>query len=60
MKKMNIGDKVRNIDSPNVIRQITEVRDTGYTWIYPDIPDKDFWSENSSDPFFKFNWEVFK
>lgn len=34
-------------------RQITEVRKTGYTWIYPDTPDKDFLSENSNDPFFE-------
>ena len=35
-----------------------EVRETGYTWIYPDVPGKDFWSENSTDPKLEYGWEL--
>ena len=44
------------IERRGIRREITEVRDTGYTWRYPDIPDRDFWSENSTDPFFDLGW----
>ena len=55
--KLRVGDKVRSLDFPEVIREITEVRSTGYTWKYPDIPDVDFLSENGTDPFFEWRWE---
>jgi hypothetical protein len=60
--KLNIGDIIKGIMSHNdkVTRQITEVRKTGYTWKYPDIDDRDFWSENSNDPFFEWGWEIVK
>lgn len=36
-------------------RLITEVRDTGYTWEYPDV-NGSFLSENSNDPFLEHGW----
>lgn len=43
-----------------IIKKITEKRDTGYSWHYVDAPDKEFWSENSSDPFFVRTWEYIR
>lgn len=55
---LKVGDLVKLTNTKNeVVRKILEVRDTGYTWIYPDIPSRDFWSENSNDPFFELGWE---
>jgi hypothetical protein len=58
--ELKVGDIVRGIARHNdkVRREILEVRPTGYTWRYPDVPDHDFWSENSNDPFFDAGWEV--
>lgn len=45
-----------------IAREITEVRDTGYTWVYVDRNggnphgDADYISENSTDPFFRSSW----
>jgi hypothetical protein len=44
------------VESGGVVREITEVRPTGYTWRYPEVPDRDFWSENSNDPHFEMGW----
>lgn len=55
MEKFNIGDVLVN---GSVEREIIEVRDTGYTWRYPEAPDKDFWSENSNDPLLEWGWEL--
>lgn len=58
--KLNVGDQVQwrqlDEDGSPIIRQITEVRQTGYSWIYPDIPDQEFMSENSNMPFFENGW----
>jgi len=57
--KLKIGDKIIGIESHNkgIVRKITEVRETGYTWEYPDSQSSnDYISENSSDPFFEFGW----
>ncbi len=44
-----------------VKREITAVRDTGYSWRYPDIPDRGEWdTENSTDPFLEVGWELAK
>lgn len=50
MARLCVGDRVRRGD---IVRQITEVRETGYSWVYPEIPEKNFLSENSCDPFFE-------
>lgn len=57
--KLQEGDVIRGRASHNkgIIRKITEVRATGYTWIYLDIPEMDFISENSNDPYFDLGWE---
>lgn len=58
-KMWQVGDVLRGtMHNSGVECEILEVRDTGYTWRYPDIPDKDFWSENSCDPFFEWGWEI--
>ncbi len=56
---LDIGDIITNnrFQEP-ILREITEVRDTGYSWVYPDVPDKEFYSEDSSDPFFDCDWVV--
>jgi hypothetical protein len=51
--KLNVGDRIVSL---GIVREITAVRETGYTWRYPDKPDKDFLSENSNDPFFDLGW----
>lgn len=54
--KLEVNDIIRLRD---VSRKIVDVRDTGYTWIYPDVPEKQFDSENSNNPFFDLEeWEV--
>lgn len=47
-----IGDWAESIHFPGIIKEITAVRKTGYTWKYHDLDGQDFWSENSSDPHF--------
>lgn len=56
---LEIGDIIVNksFEEP-IYRKIIEVRETGYSWIYPDVPDKEFYSEDSSDPFFDWKWEL--
>jgi hypothetical protein len=41
-----------------VVREITEVRETGYTWRYLHTPDKEFDSENSTDPMLELGWRI--
>ena len=49
------GDLIEN--ERGIQRLITECRPTGYTWCYPDMPDKgNWWSENSTDPLFEVSW----
>lgn len=57
--KLSVGDTIIGTHPHNdgIIREILEVRKTGYTWKYPES-DADFWSENSSDPFFVMGWEL--
>jgi hypothetical protein len=60
MIKYAVGDVMvfRREGYEPVFHEITEVRDTGYTWQYPDLPNGgDFWSENSNDPFYECGWE---
>ncbi len=59
--KLSVGDKIYGQQHHNkgIIREIVDVRDTGYTWKYPDHDDT-YWSENSNDPFFEFGWELLK
>lgn len=53
--KLEPGDIVEGRDGTR--REITEVRPTGYTWRYPDLPAAgDWWSENSTDPMFDSGW----
>ena len=48
-----------------VRREIVEVRDSGYSWKYPELGEKTpaggdnlFLSEESNDPFMEMEWEV--
>lgn len=54
-----VGDTITLDDTAEVStpfnRLITEVRDTGYTWEYPDV-NGTFLSENSNDPFLENGW----
>ncbi len=58
--KWAVGDVLRfarpNGDGEPVDRQIVEVRPTGYTWSYPDVPEEHFLSEDSSDPAMMWGW----
>jgi len=57
---LQVGDIVIGTQAHNrdVVREITEVRTTGYTWCCPDIEGQDWISENSCDPFFELGWEL--
>lgn len=55
------GDRIQH--PSGTIREIVDVRPTGYGWKYPEYgltcPDGKenyWWSENSSDPFFDVGW----
>lgn len=57
-----VGDKIigRMSHNKDVVREITEVRDTGYTWKYTyshNGADQDWITENSNDPFLTQGWE---
>lgn len=41
----------------NIIKEIIDVRKTGYSWKYEDL-DRVFMSENSNDPLFEHCWEL--
>lgn len=55
---IEVGDYVIGYGASQlgVIRKITRKRKTGFTWLYPFGSRSDFWSENSSDPFFVMGW----
>lgn len=54
--KLKVGDRV---EGWGVVRRITAVRPTGYSWVYdPDDWGREFMSENSSDPFFDRGWAL--
>lgn len=74
-RELRVGDVIacdyggpRRPSQPTVtiLRLITDVRPTGYTWEYLDLgadrpddePQPDFISENSSDPFFELGWRL--
>lgn len=63
--KFNKGDLVKfkfahpDYQDETVIKKITEVRQSGYSWVYADIEDSLHYSENSNDPFMK-NYEVIR
>jgi hypothetical protein len=52
MSAWQVGDIIESRTSPGVFREILAVRETGYSWRYPDLPDVSsvFLSENSNDP----------
>lgn len=61
MRDLKPGDQV--IHAEGTVREIVDVRPTGYGWKYPDLADitpaggeNYFWSENSTDPFFEVRW----
>lgn len=59
--RYNVGDFVASTQSQYVVREITAVRPTGYSWRYPDIPEKGEWiSENSNDPMLSWWFTVSK
>lgn len=56
---LNIGDRIRHLDHPDIIREIREIRDDGYLWIYPDSPSKtEYLSADSCDPYFENRWAL--
>jgi len=57
--KLKVGSIIIGIGSHNrdIVREIVEVRKTGYTWKYENSVN-DYWSENSNDPFFEFDWKL--
>ena len=54
---LKIGDIVEYKQNKEIRRVIIEVRKTGYTWYYVDVPNKYFYSEDSNDPFFVCGWK---
>lgn len=57
MTKLAPGDVIIWKENPSVIRQIVDVRPTGYGWHYEDDPEKKYFlSEDSTDPFFQYGW----
>lgn len=51
------GDIIKGfgVDNNDIVIELLEERETGYTWKYPDN-DRKFESEYSTDPFFRFMW----
>ena len=62
MAKFKVGDVIgykRWPDEPHSVkRRIVSVRETGYTWEYPEFPGKYFHTENSSDPLLQWHWSL--
>ena len=58
--KLKVGDTIVGYEKYNdgIERTITEVRQSGYTWKYANDGFRDYWSENSSDPFFDWGWKL--
>lgn len=61
--KLREGDLI--IGRDGTVREIVDVRSTGYGWRYPDIEgmppaqgENYFWSENSGDPYFDWGWRL--
>lgn len=50
--KFKVGDLVACTISgqPTITRRIVALRDDGYEWDYPDVPDRTFLSANGTDP----------
>lgn len=51
-QRLTPGTVVRNVRSPVVVREVLAVDENGYLWRYPDVPDKEFHSVNSNNPWF--------
>lgn len=63
IRTLRPGDQMVWRDNESVVREIVDVRSTGYGWKYPDLGtvtptggENYFASENSSDPFFEYGW----
>lgn len=59
--RFNVGDVLvkKEKGQEPIHRKITAVRDSGYSWIYVDDEREiEFYSEDSSDPFFEWKWEL--
>ena len=58
MNRYNVGNVLvkKEKGKEPIYREIIEVRETGYSWKYPDVPHRVFYSEDSSDPFFEWKW----
>lgn len=59
-ERLKVGQKLRWRRDTDVTHEIVAVRPTGYDWCYPDMPDKVFCSEDSTDPLYerRSEWEV--
>jgi len=63
MNYFNVGDRIicTQKHSLGVERFIINVRLTGYSWVYPDMPNKGMCdTENSTDPMLECGWEIKK
>ena len=62
MKFLKAGDVIchSGFGTEPIFREIIECRDSGYTWRYPEVPEKYFYSEDSNDEFFEQGWEIFE
>ena len=59
MIRFNVGDVLvkKEKGQEPIHRKIIAVRDSGYSWIYvDDEKETEFYSEDSSDPFFEWKW----
>lgn len=63
-ERFKVGDQIITRQFPGVVREITEVRPTGYEWKYPDMGEicvsvqrNSFASEWSNDEFLGW-WEL--
>lgn len=64
IRTLKPGDQIRYRPS-GTVREIVDVRRTGYGWRYPDMGqttpsggENYWWSENSTDPFFEGLWDL--
>lgn len=58
--RFKVGDQIRHPEFPHLIREIKEVRPTGYIWFYPNAapPKRLFDSEDGTNPTFSEPWEL--
>jgi hypothetical protein len=48
LPKFRVGDRI--VNTAGVVREILAVRETGYSWRYPNSAGSEFTTENTDDP----------